>query len=130
MTTKRLARALPYEQLCDLLRELCAREGISWSPEAPLHESAEQLRGPYRLRVETWLWTCGELSLLLVRETGDNGATHHMAWEPYFQLEATLSGLPGGATLTLRGGDWGACNLSEGRAQGALATRLLDALIA
>ena len=119
-----LSTSISLDALPGPLAALCAALGQPWTPGDPLYEMTPTARGRFQLRVETWLWDSDGRTLLVVKETGDNGAENHHAWEPWFLAQATLTGLPGGGVLTLEGQTWGASELTNADADPAVLAAL------
>ena len=115
-----LSTSISLDALPGPLVALCAAVGQPWTPGAPLYERSSAVRDRFRLWIETWLWDSDGRTLLVVKETGDNGAENHHAWEPWFLAQATLTGLPGGGVLTLEGQTWGASELTNADADPAV----------
>jgi hypothetical protein len=105
--------------LYERIKALCDALGLAWSPEHTPAVIDHRAQGSFTLETTTSSWSDGAIALMLYRETGDNGATDHMAWQPWFVANATLDGLPGGASVHLEGQAWGASELTHVRVEGA-----------
>lgn len=125
---KKLQPPVPIALFDALCRLLADAAGCAFAPGKADVTEAERPWREGRVDVMRTVWRDGDVEAWLMRETGDNGATHQHQWEAHFHVEAELL-LPA-ASVRFTGGGWGANELHGYaiEAEEGLATRLRAAI--